>query len=179
MIGSGIASRDRLVVLVQAFLRGLVVVRRDREDAVRAQLLQLARQFDHLARVVAARAGQHRHLAAWLLRRVISTTRRCSARVSVGLSPVVPQGTRKLMPASICRRTSLRSVASSSDRSRRNGVTSAVPHPVNMCHLQCQPLALEQNFAEFVKALLARPPTAPPSARRARSLRGCAPCAAA
>ena len=29
---------------------------------------------------------------------VISTTRRCSLRVSVGLSPDVPHGTRKLIP---------------------------------------------------------------------------------
>ena len=34
---------DRLVVLVQAFLRGLVVVRRDGEDAVGAQALRLPR----------------------------------------------------------------------------------------------------------------------------------------
>src|SRR5215467_7757157 len=67
--------------------------------------------------------------------RLISTTRRCSACVSVGLSPVVPQGTRKLMPAWICRRTRRRSVASSRERSRWNGVTNAVPHPVNMYHL--------------------------------------------
>ena len=36
------------------------------------------------------------------------------------------------MPASIWRRTSLRKVASSSEPSGRNGVTRAVPHPVNM-----------------------------------------------
>jgi len=39
------------------------------------------------------------------------------------------------MPASIWRRINARSVASSSERSRRNGVTSAVPQPVNMYHL--------------------------------------------
>ncbi len=57
---------DGFVVLVQAFLRGLVVVRRDGEDAVRAQLLELARQFDDFVGVVAARAGQHRDLALGL-----------------------------------------------------------------------------------------------------------------
>ena len=35
------------------------------------------------------------------------------------------------MPASIWRRTSRRSVSSSSEKSFRNGVTIAVPHPVN------------------------------------------------
>src|SRR5271167_560368 len=39
------------------------------------------------------------------------------------------------MPASICRLISARSVGSSSEPSRRNGVTSAVPVPVNMIFL--------------------------------------------
>ena len=43
----------------------------------------------------------------------ISTIRSRSASVSVGLSPVVPTGTRKWMPASICRRPSRRTAASS------------------------------------------------------------------
>ena len=68
------------------------------------------RQLDDFVRVVPAGAGQHRRLCRAASSSVISTTRRCSARVSVGLSPVVPQGTRKLMPASICRRTRRRSV---------------------------------------------------------------------
>src|SRR6266849_2346016 len=63
---------------------------------------------------------------------LICTTRRCSSCVSVGLSPVVPQGTRKSMPASICRLIKVRSVASSNDPSPRKGVTSAVPVPVNI-----------------------------------------------
>jgi len=48
--------------------------------------------------VCSRRRGQHGDLAPGLFERN-PTTRRCSARVSVGLSPVVPQGTRKLMPA--------------------------------------------------------------------------------
>src|SRR5262249_50306964 len=99
---------------------------------------------------------------------VISTTRKCSARVRVGLSPVVPQGTRKLMPASICRRTRRRSVVSSNARSRVNGVTKAVPHPVNMYHLLVEGRGpgvggrgpgLLYYFPKFVKALLAYYPT--------------------
>src|SRR5271169_2502644 len=66
---------------------------------------------------------------------VISTTRKCSSCVSVGLSPVVPHGTRKSIPASIWRLISARSVDSSSEPSRQNGVTSAVPVPVNMVFL--------------------------------------------
>ena len=58
------ALGDGLEVLVQPFLRRLVVIRRHRQQAVDASLLHVARQLDHLARVVAAGAGQHRHLAA-------------------------------------------------------------------------------------------------------------------
>src|SRR5437667_248194 len=54
-----------------------------------------------------------------------------SAAVSVGFSPVVPHGQRKWMPASICRRPSRRTAPSSSAPLRVNGVTSAVPTPVN------------------------------------------------
>src|ERR1700722_13390070 len=68
----------------------------------------------------------------WASATVISTTRKCSSRVSVGFSPVVPQGDKKLMPASIWRSTSFFRVASSSEKSRRNGVTGAAPHPLNI-----------------------------------------------
>src|SRR5215471_18237301 len=84
---------------------------------------------------------------------VISTTRRCSARVSVGLSPVVPQGTRKSMPLRIWRCTRRRIAASSSERSRRKGVTSAVPHPRNIR----SPL-FKHYVAEFVHAAPAHDP---------------------
>ena len=60
------AFGDRLEVLIQAFLRRLVVVRRDREQPVGADAFHVARQLDHLARVVAARAGEHRHAAVGL-----------------------------------------------------------------------------------------------------------------
>src|SRR5216684_3001904 len=76
----------------------------------------------------------------------ICTTRRCSSRVSVGLSPVVPHGTRKSMPASTCRLTKACSVASSSAPSPRNGVTSAVPVPVNMVFLLFYPDVLLPKF---------------------------------
>ena len=59
---------DRLVVLVEAFLCGLVVVGRDGENAVGAQFLAGAREFDHFVRVVSARAGEHRDPSSPLLR---------------------------------------------------------------------------------------------------------------
>ena len=71
---------DGLVVLVEAFLGGLVVVGRDGEDAVRAQALQFARQFDDFARVVAARAAQHRHLALGLFDRDLDDAQMLGAR---------------------------------------------------------------------------------------------------
>src|SRR5258707_13508142 len=66
---------------------------------------------------------------------VIATTRKCSSCESVGLSPVVPQGTRKLIPPAICLRISFRRDCSSSDRSFWNGVTMAVPHPLNSSNM--------------------------------------------
>src|SRR5215467_13842355 len=61
----------------------------------------------------------------------ISTIRIRSDNSSVGFSPVVPSGTRKWIPLSIWRRPSLRTACSSSSPLFVNGVTSAVPAPVN------------------------------------------------
>src|SRR5947207_13978517 len=66
------------------------------------------------------------------VRTVISTTRRCSSNESAGFSPVVPHGTRKLIPSPICQSTSFASASSSSAPSVLNGVTSAVPAPLNV-----------------------------------------------
>src|SRR5512143_1436677 len=60
---------------------------------------------------------------------VISMTRSHSSRVSVGVSPVVPHGTRKSIFDSTCQATSERRAFSSTEPSPRNGVTIAVPHP--------------------------------------------------
>src|ERR1017187_8118539 len=54
-----------------------------------------------------------------------------SRGVSVGFSPVVPHGTRKWTPASICRRPRRRTAASSRSPLFVNGVTNAVPTPVH------------------------------------------------
>src|SRR5216117_3274352 len=62
--------------------------------------------------------------------RHISTTRLCSSWLSVGLSPVVPTGTRPCDPCSICQLTSPRKAASSSEPFL-NGVTKAVKDPRN------------------------------------------------
>src|SRR5690348_5002040 len=57
-----------------------------------------------------------------------STTRLCSSWLKVGLSPVVPTGTRPFVPSAICQPTRERNAASSSDPFL-NGVTSAVKEP--------------------------------------------------
>ena len=58
----GIATRSAigLVVLVQAFLRRLVVVRRDQQAGIRAGILRELRQLDRFARRVRAGAGDDR-----------------------------------------------------------------------------------------------------------------------
>ncbi len=89
---------DRFEMLVEAFLRGLVVVGSDGEDAVNAEDGEFAGQGNYFGGVVAAGAAENGDFAA-ASSTVIATTRRCSAWVSVGLSPVVPQGTRKSTPA--------------------------------------------------------------------------------
>jgi lysine/ornithine N-monooxygenase len=60
---------------------------------------------------------------------VMSITRSHSSLVSVGVSPVVPQGTRKWMPDAICHSTSWRNAFSSMLWSCLKGVMSAVPQP--------------------------------------------------
>src|SRR4051794_21716915 len=59
-----------------------------------------------------------------------STTFLCSSWLSVGLSPVVPTGTRPLVPSEICQLTSERNAASSSEPFLK-GVTKAVKDPRN------------------------------------------------
>src|SRR5580704_1647909 len=57
-----------------------------------------------------------------------STTRLCSSWLTVGLSPVVPTGTRPWVPSAICQLTKARKAASSSEPFL-NGVTKAVNEP--------------------------------------------------
>src|SRR6266850_680538 len=59
-----------------------------------------------------------------------STTRLCSSWLTVGLSPVVPTGTRPWVPSAICQLTRERKDASSSEPFL-NGVTKAVNDPRN------------------------------------------------
>src|SRR5690242_16253233 len=59
-----------------------------------------------------------------------STTRLCSSWLRVGLSPVVPTGTRPWVPSSICQFTRARN-ASSSTFPPLNGVTRAVIEPLS------------------------------------------------
>src|SRR5512135_87379 len=66
--------------------------------------------------------------SAWSMHH--STTCLCSSCDSVGLSPVVPTGTRPLVPSAICQSTRSRKAFSSSEPFL-NGVTSAVKEPRN------------------------------------------------
>src|SRR5262249_3656735 len=52
---------DRAIVLVQTFLRGLVVVRRHRQDSVHPDRRHLLCQRNHLRGVITASSRQHRH----------------------------------------------------------------------------------------------------------------------
>ena len=74
--------------------RRLVVAWRDRENSLRTGLPHPLPDVDDLARVVAARPCEDRHLPAASCT-TSSTTRTRSSSLSVGLSPVVPHGTRK------------------------------------------------------------------------------------
>src|SRR5262245_2128961 len=60
-----------------------------------------------------------------------STTWPCSWCVSVGLSPVVPTGTRPLVPSAICQSTRPRKAFSSTEPLLK-GVTSAVNEPLKL-----------------------------------------------
>src|ERR1700691_4448051 len=61
--GDGDGGGNGFVMLIEAFLRGLVVVRGDGEDAVGAQGFQVTSELDYICGVVAAGAGQDRDLA--------------------------------------------------------------------------------------------------------------------
>src|ERR1700733_5424136 len=97
---------------------------------------------------------------------VVSITCSHSSWLRVGVSPVVPQGTRKSIPDSTCHATRLRSAASSTEPSWWKGVTKAVPQPRNCmtiryrhqaanapCDYCC--LQLPPDVAKVKKTLLA------------------------
>ena len=82
------------------------------------------------------------------------------------------------MPASTCRRTSRRIAASSSERSARNGVTNAVPHPLHTLLLLANPLPIirprftisrnsNQPFFPTTQRAACKAPRAKPSRLRA------------
>src|SRR5665213_2524645 len=68
-----------------------------------------------------------------------STTRLCSSWLTVGLSPVVPTGTRPWVPSAICQLTNARKAASSSEPFL-NGVTRAVNEPLKFVLAAMNPL---------------------------------------
>jgi hypothetical protein len=61
--GQSDGARDRAIVLVKTFLGRLVVVGRDRKDAVDADGSEFARKRDNFGSVVAPGAGEHRDLS--------------------------------------------------------------------------------------------------------------------
>src|SRR6185369_7122589 len=63
------SAGDRLEVLDEPFLRRLVVVRRDGQDAVGAHAVQLLGELDNLGSVISASAGEHGNLAFSFLQR--------------------------------------------------------------------------------------------------------------
>ena len=77
---------------VEAALARLVVIGRHDEQRVGADPLGILGEPDRLVGGVGTGAGDHRHAAGRQPRRSISTTRRCSSWLSVGDSPVVPDG---------------------------------------------------------------------------------------
>ena len=125
------ALGDGFVVLEETVGRGLVVVGRHGKQAIRAGALHLARRVNDLPSVVSACAREHRHLAARFLD---ANLRRCGfARLPRA------SGSRRSCrtePESECLRRS-DAARAGGRRLRRalpvvvNGVTSAVPTPVN------------------------------------------------
>ena len=61
--GQGHRFGDGTVVLEEALLSGLVVIRSDREDAIHAEVNKLASEGDHFGSIVAARAPEDWHFA--------------------------------------------------------------------------------------------------------------------
>src|SRR5690242_4958681 len=86
-----------------------------------------------------------------------STTFLCSSWLSVGLSPVVPTGTRPLVPSEICQLTRERNAASSSEPFL-NGVTKAVNDPRNFVLAAMDFLRVRGNLerAPFIPGLIRR-----------------------
>ena len=109
---------DGAEVPVLAFLRGLVVVGRRGEDAHSlpgARPTSLAFSTASWVEFEVAPATMGTRPATTSI--VISMTCSHSSCESVGVSPVVPQGTRKSMPDSTCHATRLRRAVSSMEPS--------------------------------------------------------------
>src|SRR6266850_1464008 len=161
---------NRLVMLVEAFRRRLVVVRRDREDAVGADLLDVAHERDGLARVVPAGAREDRHAPAGFLDDELDHAKLLAVRQ------------RRRLAGGPDRRQEVNAAVDLAPRQaahRRlvdravflNGVTNAVPTPVKGVLIAIRP---------SWKTTRACPEsTVPPAARPTRSRGGRVPCASA
>ena len=104
---------DRFEMAILALLRRLVVVRRSRQDRVHSGA---RRQFFGFLYGIVGRVrggtGHDRHASGCDFDSGIDDMEPFVVG-KVGVSPVVPQGTRKSMPESICHATRLRNAASS------------------------------------------------------------------
>ena len=159
---------DRLEVLVEPFLGRLVVVGRHDEERVGAGLLGMARELDRLGGDVRAGAGDTgtRPFASSMQ---ISTTRLCSSWLSVGLSPVVPTGTRPWVPSSICQFDMRRGTPPRRRLPFANGVTRAVIEPRNgvvMGVSLCRSVGLQRRFAYSARHIRAAAVSAQTGLRR-------------
>ena len=104
---------DRLEVLVHALLRRLVVIGRDDQHRIGAGLLGMLRQARSPPRWSWSRRPAITGTRPLACSTHHSTTCLCSSCESVGLSPVVPTGTRPLVPSAICQSTRSRKAFSS------------------------------------------------------------------
>ena len=119
---------DRLEVLIEAFLRRLVVIGRDHEHRVGAGLFGVLGKRDRLLGRVRAGAGDDRHAALAPGRRTIRPPR-CARRARAsGFRRWCRLERARLVPSAICQSTKLRKAFSSRDPFL-NGVTSAVNEP--------------------------------------------------
>ena len=96
---------------------------------------ELARQFDHFVRVVAAGAGQHRDFALGLFQRDLDHAQMLGARERRALARGAAGNQKIDARVDLAADQSPQRLLHQATDRARNGVTSAVPHPVNMYHL--------------------------------------------
>ena len=147
---------DRLEVLVEPFLGRLVVVGRHHQHGVGAGLLGVLGQARPPRRSNSSPRPRPPAPGPWPARCTTRRPARAPRATSVGLSPVVPTGTRPLVPSAICQSTRSRNAFSSTEPFL-NGVTSAVNDPRNL--VLAVMAFLDLRSAAFRQTPAARIPT--------------------